>query len=129
MTFIVCGQLANHETLPDRLQPAVDAGIMPAAMVPRWEAGAKSLYFEQPWRQRDEAIRAATFGAGMLIVAAEALGLGSAPMIGFDPEGVASAFDLAPDEVPALLLAVGYATQANWPQKPRRPVSDVLQLV
>jgi hypothetical protein len=29
-------------------------------------------------------------------------------------------------EVPALLVAVGYPTEANWPQKPRRPISDVL---
>ena len=47
VTFIVVGQLAHHETLPERLQPAVDAGIMPSAMVPAWAAGAKSLYFEQ----------------------------------------------------------------------------------
>ena len=56
VTFIVCGQLADHRTLPDRLAGAVEAGFMPAEMVPGWEGAAKSLYFEQPQRQRDEAV-------------------------------------------------------------------------
>lgn len=129
VTFIVCGQLADHTTIPARLQPTVDAGIMPSTMPPAWEAGAKSLYFEQPERQRDEAVRTATFGAGFMILAAEAMGLGSAPMIGFDAAAVAAQFDLAPNEVPVLLLAVGYPTDANWPQKPRRPLSEVLDII
>lgn len=129
VTFIICGQLADHRTMADRLAPAVEAGIMPAAMVPAWEAGAKSLYFEQPQRSRDEAVRTATFGASTLIFAAHAMGLGAGPMIGFDPEAVAREFDLAPDEIPVMLVAIGYGTSENWPQKPRRPLSDVFSLV
>lgn len=129
VTFIVAGQLADHRVMADRLAPSVAAGFMPAAMVPGWEGAAKNLYFEQPRRQRDEAIRSATFGAGTLIHAAQALGLGSAPMIGFDADAVAREFDLAADEIPVLLVAVGYATPENWPQKPRRPLSQVLSLV
>lgn len=129
VTFILVGQLADHEVLASRLQPVVDAGIMPAAMVPGWEGAAKSLYFEQPQRQRDEAIRTATLGAGTLILAAQAMGWGSAPMIGFDADAVAREFKLAPDEIPVMLLAVGHATPDNWPRKPRRPVPEVLQFV
>lgn len=129
VTFIVCGQLADHRVMADRLEPSVKAEIMPTTMVPGWEAAAKTLYFEQPQRSRDEAIRTATFGATTLIYAAHAMGLGAGPMIGFDAEAVHREFDLAPDEIPAMLLAVGYATPQNWPQKPRRPLSEVLQLV
>ena len=129
VTFIICGQLADHRTIPDRLASSVEAGFMPQEMVPGWEGAAKSLYFEQPQRQRDEAIRTATFGAGTLIYAAHGLGLGSSPMIGFDSDAVADAFELAADEVPVMLLAVGYPTPENWPQKPRRPLSHVLSLV
>lgn len=75
------------------------------------------------------AICSATFGAGTLIHAAQALGLGSAPMTGFDAEAVARAFDLAADEIPVVLVAVGHATSENWPQKPRRPLAQVLFLV
>ncbi|MNW07388.1 putative NAD(P)H nitroreductase MhqN [compost metagenome] len=94
--------------------------------MPGWEGAAKSLYFEQPQRQRDEAVRSATFGASTLMFAAQAMGWGSAPMIGFDAEAVARAFALAPDEVPVLLVAVGAALPQNWPQKPRRPLEQVL---
>src|SRR5712672_4133642 len=85
-----------------------------------------AFYFEKPQTQRDEAIRSATFGARGLIHAAQAMGLGTTPMIGFDPVGVSREFSLSDNEVPALLVAVGYPTEANGPQKPRRPISDVL---
>src|SRR5438034_7709994 len=41
VTFIVCGQLADSSVIPGRLAPLVEAGIMPAAMVPEWEIPAK----------------------------------------------------------------------------------------
>ncbi|MDH1265199.1 nitroreductase family protein [Pseudomonas sp. GD03944] len=129
VTFIVCGQLADHRQLAERLAPSVEAGFMPPAMVPGWEGAAKGLYFEQPQRQRDEAVRTATFGAGTLIQAAQALGLGSSPMIGFDAEAVSHGFGLADDEIPVMLVAVGYAAPENWPQKPRRPLGQVLSVL
>lgn len=129
VTFIVCGQLADHQTLASRLAPSVEAGIMPSGMVPGWEAAAKGLYFEQPQRQRDEAVRTATFGAMTMVLAAHAMNLGTAPMIGFDPEAVALEFGLAGNEIPVMLLAVGRPLAGNWPQKPRRPLGEVLAFV
>ncbi|MBI2735002.1 MAG: nitroreductase family protein [Rhodospirillales bacterium] len=128
VTFIICGQLADSSVVPERLAPLVKAGIMPAKMVPEWEIPARNLYMGYPQRQRDEAVRTATFGAAAIIYAARALGLGSTPMIGFDAEAVAPEFALAEDEVPVMLLSVGVALpKKNWPQKPRRPVADVLE--
>jgi nitroreductase len=129
VTFIVCGQLADSSVVPERLAPLVDAGIMPAKMVPEWEIPARDLYMEYPQRQRDEAVRTGTFGAAAMIYAARSLGLGSTPMIGFDAEAVHREFGLTKDEVPIMLLSVGAERPGNWPQKPRRPVADVLDLV
>ena len=129
VTFIVCGQLADSSVIPQRLAPLVAAGIMPASMVPEWEIPARDLYMEYPRRQRDEAVRTATFGAAVMVYAARSLGLGSTPMIGFDAEAVHHEFGLAEDEVPVMLLSIGAERPGNWPQKPRRPVADVLQLV
>lgn len=129
VTFIVCGQLADSSVIPDRLAPLVAAGVMPAEMVPEWEIPARNLYREHPQRQRDEAVRTATFGAAAMIYGARSLGLGSTPMIGFDAEAVHREFGLAHDEVPVLLLSVGAERPGNWPQKPRLPVADVLALV
>lgn len=127
VTFIIIGQLADASTVPDRLAPVVEAGIMPADLVPEWEGPARGLYDNQPQRQRDEAVRSATFGAAAIIYAARSLGLGSTPMIGFDAEAVQSEFALAEDEIPVMLLTVGPERPGNWPQKPRLPVADVLQ--
>lgn len=129
VTFIICGQLADSSVIPSRLAPVVNAGIMPAKLVPDWEIPARGLYFNHPQRQRDEAVRTGTFGAAAIIYAARSMGLGSTPMIGFDAEAVAREFALAADEVPVMLLSVGPERQGNWPQKPRLPVADVLDLV
>ncbi len=74
VTFIVCGQLADSSVIPQRLAPLVEAGIMPAKMVPEWEIPARDLYMEYPQRQRDEAVRTGTFGAAAMIYAARSLG-------------------------------------------------------
>lgn len=126
VTFIVCGQLADSSVVPERLAPLVQAGVMPAKMVPEWEIPARDLYMEHPQRQRDEAVRTGTFGAAAMIYAARSLGLGSTPMIGFDPEAVHREFGLTQDEVPVMLLSVGAERPGNWAQKPRRPIADVL---
>jgi len=129
VTFIVCGQLADSSVIPDRLAPLVEAGVMPAEMVPEWEIPARNLYMDYPQRQRDEAVRTATFGAAAMIYAARSLGLGSTPMIGFDAESAHREFGLGKNEVPVLLLSVGAERPGNWAQKPRLPVADVLDLV
>ena len=126
VTFIVCGRLADASVIPQRLAPVVEAGIMPAKLVPDWEIPARDLYLEYPQRQRDEAVRTATFGAAAIMYAAHSLGLGSTPMIGFDADAVHREFGLAEDEVPVMLLSIGAERPGNWPQKPRRPVADVL---
>jgi nitroreductase len=126
VTFVIVGQLADASTVPERLAAVVDAGIMPAHLVPEWENPARGLYDNQPQRQRDEAVRSATFGAAAIIYAARSMGLGSTPMIGFDPEAVHREFGLVETEVPVMLLSVGPERPGNWPQKPRLPVADVL---
>jgi nitroreductase len=129
VTFIICGQLVDTSVIPERLAPLVEAGIMPAEMVPEWEIPARNLYMAYPQRRRDEAVRTATFGAAAMIYAARSLGLGSTPMIGFDAEAVHHEFGLAGDEVPVMLLSIGVERPGNWAQKPRRPVAEVLDLV
>lgn len=129
VTFIICGQLPDHRVMAERLAPVVDAGIMPPEMVPEYESSARRLYFEKPQTQRDEAIRSGTIFATAMMFAANALGLGSTPMIAFDAEPLAHEFGLAEDEVPVMMVAVGAKLPTNWPQKPRRPVADVLDFV
>jgi nitroreductase len=127
VTFIVCGVLPDHTAIPERLRPFVQAGYMPADTALGWQEGARAQY-ANPRTARDEAVRSASLGAATLIHAAEALGLASGPMVGFDAEGVTREFGLGPDEVPVMLVAVGLAAPGNWPQKPRRPLAEVLEI-
>ncbi|WP_198001684.1 nitroreductase family protein [Chromobacterium haemolyticum] len=78
--------------------------------------------------QRDEAIRSASLATMVLLLAAEERGLASCALGGFDAEAVAREFDLAADELPVMLVTVGRAAAGNWPQKPRRPVAEVMVL-
>lgn len=128
VTFIICGVLPDHATLAERLRPSVEAGFMPADMASGWQEGARAQYAD-PRKARDEAVRSATLGAATLIHATEALGLASGPMTGFDAEGVTREFNLAPDEMPVLLVAIGRAAPGNWPRKPRRPLGEVLEIL
>ncbi|NIF74700.1 nitroreductase family protein [Burkholderia sp. Ap-962] len=127
VTFIVCGTLEPHRTLPAALSPSLEQGIIDQAVFDGWTGAATNMYANNPALQRDEAIRSASLAAMTLMIAAQDRGLASGPMIGFDPAGVASVFGLAPTEVPVMLLTVGYAASGNWPQKPRKPTAEVLR--
>lgn len=127
VTFIICGVAPDVATLSERLRPSVEAGFMPSDMPAQWALAANPQYTD-PLLARDEAVRSATFGASTLIFAAEALGFVSCPMVGFDPAAVTQAFGLRSNEVPVVLVAVGHAAPGNWPQKPRRPLNEVIEI-
>jgi len=126
VTFIVCGTLEPHLALPATLKPSLDAGIIDEATYKGWVGAANNMYQENATLQRDEAVRSGAMAAMTLMLAAQSQGLVSCPMIGFDQAGVAAAFELLPGDVPVMLVTVGYPGAANWPQKPRRAVADVL---
>lgn len=128
VTFIICGQLPDHTTIFDRLLHFVEAGYMSADIASAWQEGARSQYANLQ-TARDEAVRSATLGAATLIYAAEAFGLASGAMIGFDAVGVTQEFALGPHEVPVMLVAVGRSSSGNWPQKPRRPLAEVMEIL
>ncbi|MEO6723774.1 MAG: nitroreductase family protein [Blastocatellia bacterium] len=126
VTFIVLGDLRGYERLADILKPSVDAGIMPQQMADGWVKQTAAAYGSNQQFARDEAIRSAAFAAMTLMIAAEAKGLATGPMIGFDPEGVKREFHIPDRYVPVMLVTLGYAAPGNWPRKPRLKVDEVL---
>ncbi|HKQ74305.1 MAG TPA: nitroreductase family protein [Blastocatellia bacterium] len=126
VTFIVLGDLRGYEKLSQILKPMVDGGHMNQAMVDGWARSAASSYGASEQFARDEAIRSASFAAMTLMIAAQAKGLATGPMIGFDPRGVKREFNIADRYVPVMLLTVGYSAPGNWPRKPRLGVDEVL---
>ena len=129
VTFIVCGTLNEHKTIRSALEPTLSAGIIDQATYEGWVGAAQGMYADNPAMQRDEAIRSGALLAMSLMLVAQGEGLVSCPMIGFDPAGVASEFQLTQDEIPVMLVTVGYSGEGNWPQKPRKAVDEILTLV
>jgi nitroreductase len=129
VTFIVCGTLDPHTTIAGSLRPAVDAGILDEATFAGWVGAVDGMYAQNPALQRDEAIRSASLAAMTLMMVATERGLASTPMIGFDQQGVAEAFNLGDREIPVMLVTVGRAGATNWPQKPRNATQDILSIV
>ena len=61
-----------------------------------------------------------------LMLAAEARGLCSGALSGFDPKRLREHFDIPDRYIPVMLLAVGWAADTDEPRKTRLPVDDVL---
>lgn len=129
VVFIICGTLAAHEQLAQVLKPSVDAGIIEQHVAEAWVSRAAGAHANNPTLQRDEAIRSASLAAMTLMLAAEGMGLVSGAMTGFDMEGLARELRLASSEVPAIVVTIGYPVTGNWPQKLRRPISEVLKVI
>jgi nitroreductase len=128
VTFIVVGRLNAHRRLPQVLKASVAPGLLDAATYDAWVGMAAGSHEGNPGLQRDEAFRSAALAAMTLMIGAEARGLVTGPMSGFDPAAVSQAFGLGPDEVPVMLVTVGYPAPGNWPHKPRLPVDELLSV-
>src|SRR5690606_24386234 len=100
---------------------------MPASLAAAWQEDAQAKYADAR-AARVEAIRSASLGPATLIHAVSAPGLASSPMCRFDAAGVARAFGPAGHELPGMLEPVSRAAPGNWPQKPRRPLAEVLDI-
>ncbi len=126
VVFIVLGDLRGYEKLPQILGQTLEAGLTDEKKAESWVKTATASYEKNERFARDEAIRSGALAAMTLMIAAEAKGLLSGPMIGFDPEGVKREFGISDRYAPVMLLTVGYPAPGNWPRKPRLSVDDVL---
>lgn len=125
VTFVVLGDLLAHSRLPDILRKSVKAGVFDESTATRIADQCNQMYAD-PGAQRDEAIRSASMAAMTLMLAAEAKGLVSCPLIEFDPEGVRREFHIAERYLPVMLVAVGHPASAKWQREPRLPLHQVL---
>ena len=126
VTFIVLGDLRAYEAMPTILKPLVDAGQFTPEKAEAMVANTSKNYINNAQLARDEAIRGASLGAMTLMLAAEAKGLVSGPMVGFDPEALVREFQVPERYIPVMLIAVGHPAPGNFPRKPRLSVDQVL---
>jgi nitroreductase len=129
VTFIILGDTRAYEEIKETWQPMVQKGAMAPDALEGLAKMAFGMYHSNPQAQRDEAIRSGAMAAMSLMLAAQAKGYASGPMIGFDPAGVKKAFNIAENLVPVMLIAVGPAAPGNWPRKPRLPAEKLLTII
>lgn len=119
---IVFGHLKAH-----RDAPAIYADA-PEALRERVVPLISGFYQGNPQLQRDEAIRSGSLAAMTFMLAAEAHGLATCPMIGFDPEGVSALAGADELHVPVMMICLGEAAGDAPPRAHRFPLSHVVRL-
>lgn len=129
VTYIICGDLEGYKTLGDALQPSVSEGIITEEIKATWVGMVTESHQDNSELRRDEAIRSASLASMSLMFAADEQGLSTGVVGGFDTEAVQSAFNLPSSILPVMLVTVGYPTAGNWPQKMRKPLHDVLEII
>ena len=125
-TIIVLGDLRGYEKMSSLLAPLVKTGVMTQEAANSAVQRVAAPYADNPQFQRDEAIRSGALAGMTLMIAAQARGFATGPMIGFDPEQVKRLFNISDRYVPVMLITLGHAAPGNAPRKPRLGVEEVL---
>ena len=125
VTFVILSDLLARSKFPDVLSQSVKLGVFDESTARRIADQCDRMYAD-PGAQRDEAIRSASMAAMTLMLAAEAKGLVSCPIVEFDPESVRREFHIAERYLPVVLVAVGHPASAKWQCEPRLPLHQVL---
>jgi nitroreductase len=128
VAFILVGDKEGYKNMPRIVQPLLDAGYIDQAAYDGWVGGANGMYEGNTQLQHDEAIRSGALAGMTLMLAAQAAGLASCPMVGFDAAGVAKEFGLKDSELPVMLVVVGRAAEGNWGRKARLPLDEKLKV-
>jgi len=125
VTFVVLGDVRGMDKLPAILERAVADGSLPEPKAAAWLRMARAIYAD-PAAAREEAQRSGCLAAMTLMLAAQARGLGSAALSGFDAERVCREFAIDDRYVPIMLVAVGHVALAHPSRQPRLSLDEVL---
>jgi len=78
------------------------------------------------WLQRDEAQRSIGMAMQTLMLAAQAMGYDSCPMIGWDLDAVSKLIHLPDDHVIGPMIAIGKGTKEPWPKPGQLPLDELV---
>jgi nitroreductase len=125
---VVFALVSDMEDAMSRLEDVVHPGL-PAEKREASLGYLKSTFGGMSVEQRaDWALGQTNIALGYLLVALEAMGYGSSPMLGFDPEGVKEVLGLPPHVKIAALVAFGRPDEEGFP-KHRLPAESIVQLL
>lgn len=88
--------------------------------------GAVDVVYPDEGRRIEHAVCGSSLAAMTFMLAAHGMGLATLPMIGFDPEGVRTFFNVPDDYIITMLIAVGYSANKELPRQQRRGLHDIV---
>ncbi len=120
LLIILCASLSSWQE-PQRYwknapEPVQDF-IVPAV---------KNYYDQKPDIIRDEAMRSCGLAGQTIMLAAQAMGLDSCPMDGFDYSKVGEIIHLPKDHLISFIIAVGKKTKEPWPKPGQIPYEEAV---
>lgn len=127
VTFIILGDTRGVDKLPQIVEQAVGCGALPQRKGAAWLRMAASIY-DDASIARDEAMRSGSLAAMVMMLCAQARGLATAALSGFDVARVMRDFEIDERYVPVMLLAVGHPRGKPGVRQPRLSVDEVLAL-
>ena len=122
LVVIICADTQAWQKQPERYWRNLPDAETRAFMV----KALTDFYNERPTLQRDEALRSVGMAAQTLMLAAQALGYDSCPMIGFDAEKVAQLIRLPDDHLVGMIVSIGKAAQPAWSRSGSLSYADVV---
>ncbi len=122
LVVIICADTQAWQKQPERYWRNLPDADTRAFMV----NALTDFYNERPTLQRDEALRSVGMAAQTLMLAAQALGYDSCPMIGFDADKVAQLIQLPADHLVGMIVSIGKAAQPAWPRSGSLSYADVV---
>lgn len=122
LLVIICGDRDAYRREPARYwanaAEAARAYILPAI---------EGAYGPNPQLRRDENLRSGSMAAQTLMLAAQAMGYDSCPMIGFDFEAVARIINLPGEHDIVMAVAVGRALEPARERGGQLPLAEVVR--
>ncbi|OIP17799.1 MAG: hypothetical protein AUK53_01835 [Betaproteobacteria bacterium CG2_30_59_46] len=119
----VLGDKNPHRRDEQILQQFVDDGYFNDE-VKQTLKGSIDVVYPDEARRIEHAVCGASLAAMTFMLVADGMGLGTAPLIGFDPKGVAEYLKVPDDYLVVMLLCVGHPSHKELPRQPRRGYED-----
>ncbi|MBI5937561.1 MAG: nitroreductase family protein [Betaproteobacteria bacterium] len=119
----VLGDKNPHRRDDQILQQFVDGGYFNDE-VKQTLKGSIDVVYPNEERRVEHAVCGASLAAMTMMLVADGMGLGTAPLIGFDPKGVAEYLKVPNDYMVVMMMCIGHPSHKELPRQPRRGYED-----
>ncbi len=122
LLVVICGDRNAYDQEPERYWANAPAETqqMVVGMIRQYYGASAEL-------RRDENLRSGSLAAQTLMLAAQALGYDSCPMVGFDFEAAAGLINLPPEHDIVMAITVGKAVEPARERGGQLPLADVVR--